>query len=59
VIPLLDDVKATLNLRVAPMYNQNITIDYDLSGIPALRADFGQKVTQAKSLGYGYSIRSD
>ncbi|MCK9597492.1 MAG: phage portal protein [Sphaerochaeta sp.] len=49
-IPLLDDIKATLNLKLAPLYGDGITITYDLSGVTALREDFGQKVTQAKTL---------
>ncbi|MBA7618925.1 Ubiquinone biosynthesis O-methyltransferase [subsurface metagenome] len=49
VIPLLDDIKATLNLKIAPMYG-DIVISYDVTGIPALRADYGKKVDQAKIL---------
>jgi HK97 family phage portal protein len=49
-IPLLDDIKSTLNLKIAPLYGEDITIDYDLSGITALRDDFGKKVEQAKGL---------
>ena len=49
VIPLLDDVKSTMNLKIAPIYG-DIKIAYDTSGIPALREDFGKKVTQAQSL---------
>ena len=48
-IPLLDDVKSTLNLKIAPMYG-DITITYDTSRIAALREDFSKKVEQAKSL---------
>jgi len=49
VIPLLDDVKSTLNLKIAPMYG-DITISYDLSNITALRDDYGKKVEQAQKL---------
>ena len=49
-IPLLDDIKATLNLVVAPLYGGDITITYDLSGVTALREDYGQKVDQAVKL---------
>ena len=49
VIPLLDDVKSTLNLKIAPMYG-DIVISYDISRIPALREDYGKKVDQAKVL---------
>lgn len=49
VIPLLDDVKSTLNLKIAPMYG-DIVISYDVSRIPALREDYGKKVEQAKTL---------
>ena len=49
VLPMLDDIKATLNLRIAPMYG-NITISYDTSKIAALRADYTKKVEQARSL---------
>lgn len=49
VIPMLDDIKATLNLRIAPMYG-NIVISYDTSKVAALRADYSKKVEQAKTL---------
>jgi len=49
VIPLLDDIKSTLNLRLAPMYG-DITISYDTSKVAALREDFSKKVEQAKNL---------
>jgi HK97 family phage portal protein len=49
IVPLLDDIQFTLNLKVAPMYG-DIIIVYDLSGIPALREDFGKKITQAQTL---------
>jgi len=49
VIPLLDDIKATLNLKVAPMYG-DIVIAYDTSKVAALREDFTKKVEQAKNL---------
>ncbi len=49
-IPLLDDIKATLNLKIAPLYGEDITITYDLSNVTALREDYGQKVTQARQL---------
>jgi HK97 family phage portal protein len=52
VIPFLDDIKSTLNLKVRKYYPdaERITISYDISGIPALRADYGQKVDQAQKL---------
>lgn len=49
VIPMLDDIKSTLNLRIAPMYPE-ITISYDTSKVVALREDFTKKVEQAKTL---------
>jgi HK97 family phage portal protein len=49
VIPLLDDVESTINLKISPMYG-DIKVTYNLSGIPAMREDFGKKVTQAKDL---------
>jgi HK97 family phage portal protein len=49
VLPMLDDIKSTLNLRIAPMYG-NITISYDTSKVAALRADYSAKVEQAKTL---------
>ena len=48
VIPLLDDIKATLNLKVAPIYG-DITISYDTSRIVALRADYTKKAEQART----------
>ena len=50
VIPLLDDVAFTLNLRIAPMYGDDITIKYDLSNVSAMREDFGKKTDQASKL---------
>jgi HK97 family phage portal protein len=49
-IPMLDDIKATLNMAVAPLYPGDITINYDLSNVAALREDFSQKVTAANTL---------
>ena len=49
-IPLLDDIRSTLNLKVAPMYGDDIYITYDLSNVPAMREDFGKKVEQAGKL---------
>ncbi len=49
VIPLLDDVKSTLNLKIAPLYG-DIIISYDTSKVAALREDFTKKVEQAKNL---------
>ena len=49
-LPLLDDVKATLNLKVAPLYGNGEVITYDVSNVPALRADMGLKIVQAKDL---------
>ena len=49
VIPLLDDIKSTLNLKVAPFYGEDITISYDTSGVVALRADYTKKAEQAKT----------
>jgi len=49
VIPLLDDIKSTLNLRLAPMYG-DITISYDTSKVAALREDYTKKVEQARNL---------
>lgn len=51
VIPMLDDIKATMNLRIAPLYqDEEITISYDLSGIAALRDDYQKKVVSANQL---------
>ncbi len=50
VIPLLDDIRATLNLRVAPLYGDDIYINYDISKVTALRDDFGKKTEQAQKL---------
>jgi HK97 family phage portal protein len=49
VLPLLDDVKSTLNLKIAPMYG-DVTITYDTTNITALRDDYGKKVDQAARL---------
>ena len=57
VIPLLDDVKATLNLKIAPMYG-DIIIAYDTSKVAALREDYTKKVEQAKTL-WGMGVPFD
>ena len=49
-IPMLDDIKATLNLKIAPLYGEDIEINYDLSNVAALREDYSEKVTQAQTL---------
>jgi len=49
VIPLLDDDKSTLNLKIAPLYG-DIIIAYDTSKVAALREDFGKKVEHGKGL---------
>lgn len=49
-MPMLTDIQSTLNLKLAPLYGEGITIVYDTSNIPALREDFGKKVEQAKTL---------
>jgi SPP1 gp7 family putative phage head morphogenesis protein len=50
VIPMLDDIKATMNLRLAPLYRDGVTITYDLSNVAALKAGYGDKVTNATKL---------
>jgi Phage-related protein len=49
-IPMLDDIKSTLNLKVAPMYGGDIKIAYDVSNVTALREDFSKKSEQANRL---------
>lgn len=49
-IPLLDDVKATMNLKLAPYYGNDITITYDASNVAALREGYGAKVESAYKL---------
>jgi len=48
VIPMLDDIRATLRMRVAPAYG--VDIGYDTSNVEALRDDFNKKVTSAQTL---------
>ena len=48
-LPMLDDIKATLNLKIAPLYGE-VEIVYDTSNIPALREDYGAKVNQTQVL---------
>lgn len=48
VLPMLDDIKATLNLRVPLKEGEVIT--YDTSGVAALRDDYGKKVESASKL---------
>lgn len=50
VLPMLDDVRETINLRLAaPLYG-DITISYDTSGVAALREDSGKRTEQAARL---------
>jgi HK97 family phage portal protein len=48
VLPMLDDIKATLNLRVPLAPGETIT--YDTSGVAALRDDYTKKVDSAGRL---------
>lgn len=50
VIPMLDDIRSTLNQKVAPLYGGDIFITYDLSNVSALRDDFKDKVEAATKL---------
>jgi len=54
-LPLLDDIQAELNLKIAPLYGGDIYITYDTSNIPALREDNTSKYEQAVKL-YGMGI---
>jgi len=47
-IPMLDDIKSTLNLRIAPMYGEGITISYDVSKVLALREDHKKQAETGK-----------
>ncbi len=49
-LPLLDDVAATLNLRMAPLYGGDITIAYDASNIRALKSDMKDRIDSAHTL---------
>ncbi len=49
VLPMLDDIKATMNLRIAPLYG-DIEIAYDTSGVAALREDYTAKAETAARL---------
>lgn len=49
-LPILDDIKATLNLKLSPLYPDKPYITYDTTNIAALREDFGAKVTQSQAL---------
>ncbi len=42
-IPLLNDIRETLNLRVSPLYPDRPYINYDLSGVTVLRDDEDKK----------------
>jgi HK97 family phage portal protein len=50
VLPMLDDIKAALNLRLAPLYGGGMSIAYDTSNVAALKADYGEKVKTAQTL---------
>lgn len=48
VIPMLDDIKATLQMKVGDQFG--IQVGYDLSNVAALRDDYSKKVASAKTL---------
>ncbi len=48
VIPMLEDIKATLELKVAHLFG--VQIAYDTSNVAALREDFQKKVLSAQTL---------
>lgn len=50
LIPLLDDLKSCFNNSLAPEFGDNIIIDYDISGVEALRDTFDKKVETGKTL---------
>ena len=50
VINLLEKLKAGLNQRIAPLFGENIFLDYDLSNVPAMRQVMEKKIAMAKDL---------
>jgi HK97 family phage portal protein len=50
LIPLLDDLKSCFNNSLAPEFGDNIILDYDISGVEALRDTFDKKVETGKTL---------
>lgn len=50
LIPLLDDLKSCFNNSLAPEFGDNIILDYDISGVEALRDTFDKMVETGKTL---------
>lgn len=50
IIPLLEDIKNTINLSLTPEFGENITLDYDISNVEALQTSEREKLETAKSL---------
>jgi len=57
VITILDQLKAGMNMHIAPLYGDRIEIGYDITNIPAMRSVFTEKVETASKLAdLGYSL---
>jgi len=50
LVPLLQDIKNTLNLSLTPEFGTGITLDFDLSSVDALQTSSKEKLESAKVL---------
>lgn len=52
IVPLLDEITSMLTMSLAPDFGGKgkVRIGYDLSGVPALQEDLGEKIKNAKEL---------
>lgn len=50
IVPLLQDIKASLNLSLTPEFGTGIILDFDLSNVDALQTSSKEKMETAKSL---------
>lgn len=50
VIPMLDWLQSKVNMSLAPYYEDNVVMRYDISNIPAFRKSFKDKVDTSRHL---------
>jgi HK97 family phage portal protein len=50
IVPMMEDLKATLNVRLTPDFGEDLMLDFDLSGVEALQDNLNEKITNAQAL---------
>ncbi len=50
IVPLMDQIVNELTMCLASEYGEDVRVAYDLSNVPALQENYGEKLTNAKIL---------